>query len=443
MFNRKFRELKKNPSRTIGLAYVKVHYSKNQLRKRLTSRPVLRRIYGKIKFMVLIVLKITKKILRVFKRKTRSVQGYLYFMRAFFCKRSANCFEFDINSSSLLLIFPSDYNPHSPNFNGGVKDIQSFHEQIDGLKLRSEYICVSRLTGHALYVLLNRGNRQRIFSASKIIISIPGNSGGILLFLRFLGLPNVIFRSHNAELLHRLDWLRSSKSIKTSFKAFKKMTLGYASDLSVSFFAEGILSVSQMEIEMYWKKFFPWTSRKIYYFPGMSPSHIASSIPIEDTALSNRSFATIVGGFQRETIISQPDKQFLESGSLIKDYVHSLGLSLVSVGEGVEYNFCDTNFGFSYNYEEILKNTSLIIVPSSTGWGFKTKIADAVTLHQSVIIHRTQYDRLGDWQQMVSPINDWREIPNLVLKKISFQEYEEFMENLKGRREECLKSLAK
>jgi hypothetical protein len=221
------------------------------------------------------------------------------------------------------------------------------------------------------------------------------------------------------------------------------MILGFTSDLSVSIFAETILSVSQMEMEKYWKRYFPWSSRKLVYFPGMTPSHIALNKPGLGVSLNSRSFATIVGGFNRGTIISQPDKQFLESGLLLKEYVHSLGLSLVSVGDGVEYNFCDTNFGLTNNYEEILKNTSLVIVPSSTGWGFKTKIADAVTLHQSVIIQGTQYDRLGDWQQMVSPINDWKEIPNLVLKKISFQEYEEFIENLRVQREECLMNLAK
>jgi len=423
--DRKFRKLKKNSSLIIGLTYVKFLFFKKHLRKRLASRFVSRPVLKKIK------------------RKTRSAQGYFYFIRAFLGRRSAKCLESDTNSSSLLLVFPDDYNPGSPNFNGGAKDIQSLHEQIDELKLRYEYIRVSRLTSHSLYVLLNSVNRKRVFSASKIIISIPGNSGVILLFLRFLGLSNVIFRSHNAELLHRLDWLRSSNSIKSSFKAFKKMILGYTSDLFVSLFAEGIFSVSQTEIEKYWKRFFPWSSRKLIYFPGMSPSHIASSIPIEGIPLSNRFFATIVGGFQSGTIISQPDSQFLESGWLIKEYVHSLGLSLVSVGDQVEYNFCDTNFGFAHNYEEILRNTSLIIVPSSTGWGFKTKIADAVTLRQSVIIHRTQYDRLGDWRQMVCPINDWREIQLLVLKKVSFQEYEHFIENLRVRREECLITLAK
>ncbi len=406
------------------------------LRKRLASNRVELRIHGK-------TIVVSGSVLKKVKNRTRSVQGYFYFITTFLGRRSAKCFKSDTKLSSILLIFPYDYNMFAPNFNGGAKDIQSLQEQIDALKLRYDYIRVSRLTSHALYVLLNRANRQRIFSASKIIISIPGSSGGILLFLRFLGLRNVVFRSHNAELLHRLDWLRSSKSIMSSIKAFRKTILGYTSDLSVSIFAERILSVSQMEMEKYWKRYFPWSSRKLVYFPGMTPSHIAFNKPGLGITLNRRSLATIVGGFQRGTIISQPDKQFLESGLLLKEYVHSLGLSLVSVGDGVEYNFCDTNFGLTNNYEEILKNTSLVIVPSSMGWGFKTKIADAVTLHQSIIIHRTQYDRLGDWQQMVSPINDWREIPNLVLKKISFQEYEEFIENLRVQREECLMNLAK
>lgn len=436
MSDRDFRKFVKNPTIVVRMVYLKFFSFLRLLRRRFVSQPVLRSMHGKI-------MLISRPVLKKIKGKTRAVQGYLYFIMTFLGRRFTKCVESDAKSSFILLIFPDDYSPVAPNFNGGAKDIQSLHEQIGTLKLRFEYIRVSRRTGHALYVLLNRANRQRIFSASKIIISIPGSSGGILLFLRFLGLPNVIFRSHNAELFHRLDWLRSSKSIKSSIKAFRKIILGFTSDLSVSLFAEEILSVSQMEMEKYWKKIFPWASQKLVYFPGMSPSHIASSIPIGGIPLSNRPFATIVGGFQGGTIISKPDQQFLESGSLLKGYVHSLGLSLVSVGEGVEYNFCDTNFGFAHNYEEILQNTSWIIIPSSAGWGFKTKIADAVTLHQAVVIHRTQYDRLGDWRQMLSPINDWREIQNLVLKQVSFQEYEDFIVNLRVWRDEYLISLAK
>ena len=392
------------------------------------------------------LLKIWQGSLRPVLKKVRgrmlSGLGYFLFMKTFVLVFFTKRFKLEPNSSTILLIFPDDYNSLGKNFNGGAKDIQSLHEQVDSLKLKSDHICVSRFTSHALAVLLNKANRQRIFSASKIIISIPGKSGFILLFLRLLGFSNVIFRSHNAELLHRIDWLRNAKSIPVLIRALKKMISGGFSDLWVSLFAERVWSVSELEMEKYWKRFFPWVSQRMLFFPGMSPSHIARSYSFEGIRLNERSFATIVGGFQSGTVISQPDRQFLENGWLLRDYVHSLGLSLVSVGDRVSFDFCDLNLGLVENYEEILKNTSLIIVPSSVGWGFKTKISDAVTLHQSIILPRKQYDRLGEWAQMVTPIDNWEEISTLVLKKIGSHEYEDFIETLRVRREMCLLDLA-
>ena len=372
-----------------------------------------------------------------------SGQGYFCLFKAIIFKepkKSPSNIEYSVN---LLLILPADTNLEVHNYNGGAKDIQSMYEQIRSLDISCDFIHVSRRTGHALRVLLNDQNIVKLYSSKHIILSIPGSSGGILLFLRLLGLRNLIFRSHNAEFLHRLEWLKSSRRLRTFKKSLRKFLEGSLSDFIVAMFAKEILSVSQVEIQIYWGRFFPWTSRKIYYFPGMSPSHISANLSIEPRSDFQDSLAIIVGGFHQDTLISKPDKQFMEHGSKVRDFVHAIGLSLVSVGEGVSYAFCDTNYGRTEEFETLLRNASLIIVPSSVGWGFKTKIADAVTLHQTIILPRKQYDRLGDWGQLVSPIDNWRDISSLVLKKISAQEYEDFIETLRVRREKYLLDLAK
>ena len=164
MSNRDFRKFIKDLTLIIGLAYTKFLFFKKSLRRRLASRPALRRIHGKIRFTS---LRASKKI----KVHIQSGRGYFLFVFVFLGRHFTKNLKDYTRSSSLLLIFPADYNPVSANFNGGVKDIQSLQEQIDALKLPYEYVCLSRRQGHALYVLLNRANRQRIFSVSKIIIN--------------------------------------------------------------------------------------------------------------------------------------------------------------------------------------------------------------------------------------------------------------------------------
>jgi hypothetical protein len=371
-----------------------------------------------------------------------SGQGYFCLLKAIIfreLKKDPLNIDSDLN---VLLIVPSDANPRVRNYSGGAKDIQSMYEQIRSLGISCDAISVSRRTGHAIRLLLSDQYRVSLYSSKHIILSIPGSSGGILLCLRLLGLRNLIFRSHNAELLHRLDWLKSSNGISTFKSSIRKLLLGSLSDLTVATFATDILSISQSEIRLYWSRFFPWTSRKIHYFPFMSPSHISAILSVGPQSDFENSLAMVVGGFQKGTLISRPDKKFIEHGSKVKDFVHSNGFSLVSVGEGVTYEFCDTNYGHTTEFDMLLRNTSLVIVPTSSGWGFKTKIADAVTLHQSIILPRKQYDRLGEWAKMVTPIDNWKEISSLVLKKISPQEYKDFVETLRVQRETYLLDLA-
>lgn len=381
------------------------------------------------------------RILKKLKALGKSGQGYFSLLKTILFREPNKNFSPIRRDLSVLLIVPLDADPRLNNYNGGAKDIQSMYEQIKSLDISCNIIPVPRRTGHALRTLLSDQNRTTLYSSKHLLISIPGPSGGILLCLRLLGLPNLIFRSHNAELLHRLDWLKSSRSFGNIKLYSKRLLLGSLSDLIVATFATDVLSVSQLEIRVYWNRYFPWVSRKVHYFPGMSPSHISAILSAKAPSNFRNSQAMVVGGYKKGTLISRPDKQFIEHGSKVKDFVHANGFSLVSVGEGVSYEFCDTNYGHTNEYETLLRDTSVIIVPSSIGWGFKTKIADAVTLHQSIILPRKQYDRLGEWAQMATPIDNWEEISTLVLKKIGSHEYEDFIETLRVRREKYLLGL--
>jgi len=369
---------------------------------------------------------------------SKSQLGYWQFLRAVTSKICNSYTKNSIERLKFLLILPSDYVVDAPNYNGGAKDIQSLHEQIKSLGISHDLMMVSRRTGHSLYEMFRPQNASKILSAEHIIISIPGASGGILLFVRLFSGNNVIFRSHNAEVFHRLDWIKAARSFSTFHKSLRKLFYGFCSDLSVSLFAREIITISQVEAQLYWRRYFPWTARKVIYFPGKSPSHISSILSGQTISILKRPLAVIVGGAQADTLISIADQKFVNSGSKIRDFVHSKGLLLVSVGEGVSYKFCDENYGHTNDLEMLLKKTAIIIIPTSLGWGFKTKISDAVTLHQSVILPRTQYERLGNWREMATPIDDWDEISNLSLKEVAPKEYEDFIYGVNQLREKYL-----
>ena len=420
VLHQKIRKKFSNPTKKVR---VRSHFLLKSLKRRLKSLKRRLKSYRVSRYVAIL---------------SKSQLGYWRFLRTVTSKICNSYPKNSVERLKFLLILPSDYVVNAPNYNGGGKDIQSLHEQIKSLGISHDVMMVSRRTGHCLYEMFRPQNASKLLSAEHIIISIPGASGGILLFVRLFSGNNVIFRSHNAEVFHRLDWIKAARGFSAFHTSLRKLLYGFSSDLSVSLFASEIITISQVEVQLYWRRYFPWTARKVIYFPGMSPSHISSILSGQTISILKRPLAVIVGGFQVGTLISNADQQFVDSGSKIRDFVHSKGLLLVSVGEGASYKFCDENYGHTNDFEMILKKSAIVIIPSSLGWGFKTKISDAVTLHQSVILPRTQYERLGIWREMATPIDDWDEISDLSLKEVTPKEYEDFIYRVNQLREKYL-----
>ncbi len=380
-----------------------------------------------------------KRFFKILKGQLITILAILHFAVHFFLRTFKSRVTQQQSPCKLAIIVPKDFSLVTPNFNGGTKDIQSMLEQMCDLGIVFEVFPVPRKTTHALHSIFRQ--RSKFSSSSRILLSIPGSSGLLFLYLKILGFSHLTFRSHNAELLHRLEWIRSSKSIGEILKSIKKMFFGFLSDFLVSIFASNILSVSQKEIDIYWSFLFPWSTGKVRFFPGASPSHIRGGYLSKQKNNRERAYATIVGGFEEGTLISKADQTFIEHGPKIKNYFNSMNLLLVSVGNKINFDFCDLNYGYVHDYVEILVNSEIVIVPSSAGWGFKTKIADAVTLHQSVVVSDTLYNRLGIWSQMVSPVKDWADISSLKLRVFSAKDYQVFLEEISHLRRNILLEL--
>ncbi len=384
-------------------------------------------------------VKFRKRFFKILKGQLITILAILYFAVHFFLRTFKSRVTQQQSPCKLAIIVPNDFSLVTPNFNGGTKDIQSMLEQMCDLGISYEVFSVPRKTTHALYSLLQ--HPSKFFSSSHTLLSIPGSSGLLVPYLKILGFSHITFRSHNAELLHRLEWIRSSKSIREILKSMKKLFFGFLSDFLVSIFATNILSVSQKEIDIYWSFLFPWSKGKVRFFPGASPSHIREGYLSKQKENRVRAYATIVGGFEAGTVISKADRNFVKHGPKIKNYFNSMNLLLVSVGNKINFDFCDFNYGYVHDYLEVLVNSEIVIVPSSVGWGFKTKIADAVTLHQSVVVTETLYNRLGTWSQMVSPLRDWADISSLKLRFISAKDYQDFLEEISHLRRNILLEL--
>jgi hypothetical protein len=293
---------------------------------------------------------------------------------------------------------------------------------------------VSRNSLHAWIDLrpqiLDSGKRRHF---SDTIISIPGASGFFLFGLRILGFKNIHFRSHNAEFFHRREWLAKGVGFVEKIRLLENLILGTVSDFLVAFFSSTVLIISKVELEIYWNRLFPLCRKKFIYFPYKPPFHL---FKIGTGQTSNQRFVLIVGAFNKKTLVSDADNEFLRNGERIRNFFNLQGLELHSIGSGVFYNFCDVNWGYVEHFDVVMKSAEFVLVPTSKGWGFKTKILDALFNNIGVIMSKKLAIRSEPYFDFYSIVASWSLIEETRLLKPSQEVFVELRRNLDSQRSE-------
>lgn len=338
-----------------------------------------------------------------------NLKGVYAFLGIYFAKKHAPN---DVGRE-VLLIVGKDYLIEGLNYNGSTKDIQSLIEDLKLNHIRFKLVLVSRKSLHAWIDLKTQmidGVNRRYFS--DVIVSIPGASGFFLPGLKILGFSNIHFRSHNAEVLHRIDWLRAEVGIVGRLRILKRVIFGAISDLLVAYLSTTILMISKVEINKYWNKWFPLCKKKFVYFPYKPPSHL---VKITHDRKPKERFVLIVGPYHSGTKISEADKDFLRNGAKIRDYFNREGFELNSVGNGVYYDFCDLNCGFVEDIDLLMRSADFVLIPTSRGWGFKTKILDALFNNIGVIVSVDLAQRSAPYSEFYSVVTSWSAIEGIQL----------------------------
>ena len=343
------------------------------------------------------------------------------------------------HKSEILMLVPKDYEDKSLHQGGSTKDITSLIQEIRSSGKNVKTITLSRsFLGAVYHFYLNTALLQEIRSSSSIIVSIPGQSGILLSWLALQTKSRMIFRSHNAELLHRLDWFRVEKSLQNKVRALKKMTFGFIGDFLASLFADEIWSISDYEVARYWKKIFFFSASKIHFFPYFPPQK--SILEIDQDI--NPDYVSIIGAASKGTAISLPSEIFCVQGNRIKHICESLNLKLISFGSDSFFEFCHVNFGYVPEVEKIIENTKVVLIPSSFGGGFKTKIGDAIINNQNVIVESTLQKKLGVWASQVRVISSWSELSQSDLNyTVNQKETDKFISSIREMRSTLIENL--
>jgi len=310
-------------------------------------------------------------------------------------------------SNRFIFIVPDDFDSSQPNLNGSVKVTDSLLEFLR----ESSYEVVLHSVGRGFLdsarCLFHLSiNRNLIQENKNIIISIPGSSGLIASYLAIFCNKRVFFLAHNAELLHRYEWVRNLQSVRLRLRYVKKALFGLTADFLIANSARHLFVLSEQEIQVYWKRLNFRRFTSVTYLPYIPTKKIRNGEKSKE-----RNKVVVVGSFSKSIGEKRVDSDFLDSGENIRKEIEAMGLEFISVGNGQSLDFCHKNLGFISDEDMVTlsSETFAIIVPMSWGWGFKTKLADALFQNQRVFVPRNLYSRCGSWAQALEPIDLWRE----------------------------------
>jgi hypothetical protein len=306
--------------------------------------------------------------------------------------------------------------PHSATFpefkfHGSTKDVDSRREYFKERAISTHEFCIVRKEETSIALLESLEQIRPLSYYRFILLDLPGTFPLLSAFLRSRApKARLLFRSHNAEFLHRLDWMKAEsnwrKKVRYGWEAFS----GRVGDKKTLVNCDQVLPISDWDAQHYWKKLEPRgraaeavSILPVPYFLASDHLPAVSSLAKKDrvcvcvgaivksverkgggkvgplTPLATdmyRRYSKLVAGLSDHT---QADWQFLLTGSVPTDAKLCKAIHLT---------------GVLHSPFEALANARAVCQLSELGRGFKTKILDALASRAFVLMPVSLYERL-------------------------------------------------
>jgi hypothetical protein len=286
----------------------------------------------------------------------------------------------------ILHLVPKSFATKDPS-HGSSKDILNLENHL-AKNANIDRLIVLR-DKFAIIEIINllRLNSISIKSYDQILINIPGSPFAIIFFIYFLKSKKtkLLFRAHNAEMLHVLDRISLTPCRLKKFELRIKAFESFIFDLLIAQFVNYIFVISTHDASFYWRKFVK--SSKVLHLP-YSPVLFEEPIKNLRKNLILSLGATVSGSpfaLDQELNFYKFSK---EVGPLEKFLFCQVG------GQNTEAapSFIKA-YGIVKNLDDFLNRAKVLCICSSFGRGTKTKLADAVANGIPVITTEDIFER--------------------------------------------------
>ena len=304
-----------------------------------------------------------------------------------------------VSRARALHLVPANINLPELKYHGSTKDIRGRTEYFAERGLETDEFCLHR-EDHVAAESIRVFHREirNLSGYEVIVVDIPGTFPRLIATLKRLA-PNarVLFRAHNAEFFHRMDYFRAETQRSRRLKYALAAVRGLLGDLRMVLSSDAILSISTWDSENYWMKLAaPFGKRsKIVDVPYFLPKRLT---PNRRPGARERVCVCLGVPHKPSPLIRDSLTKFVESVENLPGPIRT-SWRFTATGHPVENilsSECIDFLGFLETPFDALIGSRAMCLLSDLGRGFKTKILDAAVSGAFTIMPRELFARLPE-----------------------------------------------
>lgn len=200
-------------------------------------------------------------------------------------------------------------------------------------------------------------------------------------------------RSENAELLHRLDWARASRDEpRLAVRLVARAARNALNEFRVGQQADDVLPISEWEAKHYWTKLVP--RQKIRYLAYYVPDAYRVA-PRDPSVRAQESLCVCLTSTKSNPLIVDALRNFDRA---VRDLPVPVaeGWRFAATGpvEDVPLGPRIVRMGLVPSLDDVLRQARLVALLSDYGYGFKTKLLDAIAAGSRVAVTPKLWSRM-------------------------------------------------
>ncbi len=286
-----------------------------------------------------------------------------------------------------LHLFPASAAENKLHFHGSTKDIRGRAELFRALSIPTQEMTVSRKDSEALRALRKLDLRK----ISLIFIDGPGLYPLTLRYIKKT-YPSivVVYRSHNPEFLHRIDWMRAEKNILKKIIEMGRASIGLCREVITLSYADLVFPISEWDTRFYWKIL--GGNEKVLALPYFLPTSYLNGIT---NTVQKEKLCVSLSAIQATPIMADAIANFVRIVDLLGKDCGDWKFEIVGHTCNVETTNSRVRvLGMLESPFEVLPLARAVAVLSDYGRGFKTKIMEAINAQAYVLVTPAMLKRL-------------------------------------------------